>query len=215
MATLDLLVIASVDDCSVYWNGTAWALRSLTYSHLIAGYGSTSHLKTGNGLRYQNVTLPNGVEITTAKLIMTGAVVQSNADVNSVVIGEDVDDAAVFSDLADYQARRGTIVGGANDNYITSASVNWNAIPAWSIGEEGADTTSPELKTIIQEIVDRVGWASGNALVLWWDDHGGNSTVATDTTRTAYSYDGSSTKCAKLHIEYVAVVGRSWGQIIG
>lgn len=44
----------------------------------------------------------------------------------------------------------------------TSATVNWQA-PIWAIKEEkGSDQATPDLKTIVQEIIDLSGWAAGN-----------------------------------------------------
>ncbi|MBU2346665.1 MAG: hypothetical protein KJ888_20940, partial [Gammaproteobacteria bacterium] len=150
--------------------------------------------------------IPNAATIDLANLILTGSVAKSNNNVNSVVIGEDADDAATFSTLANYQGRRGTVVGGANNNNITTASVTWNAIAAWSVDESGADTTSPDIKSIIQEIVNRVGWASGNAIVLYHDDHAGNSTATDATNRNAYTWDNASAKAPLLEIDYTVLI---------
>jgi hypothetical protein len=197
--TLDLIVGASAGDMRVYWNGSAWATDGIAITSSDVGCYSAAGFKFGGGYRFLNVTIPNTGTITTSYLTYTAVTSLSNTVVNSVIIGDDEDNAAVFSTLANYQARRGTIVAGANNNYITTASVTWNGIPAWT-----ANTAynSPEIKTIIQEIVSRGGWVSGNAMVLFWDDHAGSSTAVNNTYRDVYTYDGSTTKCAKLHIEY-------------
>lgn len=44
-----------------------------------------------------------------------------------------------------------------------TAAVAWNAVPAWT---GGVDYTGPDIKTILQAIVDRSGWVSGNRLQL-------------------------------------------------
>ena len=205
MPTLDLQIVASAEDCRVRWTGSAWELDAATTTQWV-GVGGLPNTKVGGGIRFQNVTIPQGATVVTAYLTFTCGGSDSSTVVNSVIIGEDTDNAAAFSDLANYQSRRGTIVGGANDNNITSASVNWNSIPAWTLDTE---YSSPEIKTIIQEIVNRSGWASGNALVLFWDDHAGNSTQSSNTRRRAYSYDGSTTKAPKLHIEYTTVTEKT------
>ncbi len=46
---------------------------------------------------------------------------------------------------------------------------------------------------MIAEIVNESGWSSGNAMVLMIDGTG---------TRTAESYNGSSSKAPVLHIDY-------------
>ena len=44
----------------------------------------------------------------------------------------------------------------------TAASVRWVA----DTRGVGADVTSPDIKTVIQEVVSRVGWVSGNNLMV-------------------------------------------------
>lgn len=186
---------ATTDDCLVLWNGSEWVFSHTV--HICAGYVGATTFKQGGGMRFTNITIPSGSTIDSAKLTFTCKIAYANVVVNSVIIGEDVDDAATFSDIANYQGRRGTIVGGANDNNITDASVLFNAIAAWTAN---AEYDSPEIKTIIQEIIDRGGWASGQAMALFWDDHGGNSTAVALTRRSAYTYGGDSAKAVKLVI---------------
>ena len=56
-----------------------------------------------------------------------------------------------------------------------------------------ADQRTPEIKTVIQEIVDRPDWASGHSLVV----------IITGTgKRTAEAYNGVLVAAPLLHIEY-------------
>jgi hypothetical protein len=198
LPTLDIQVAASADDCYCYWNGSAWVF-DYTYTLISSGYSSATIYKRGGGFRFDNVTVPKGRTIAAAYLRFTSGTSHSETTVNSKITGDKESDAAAFTTLADYQARRGTVVGGANNNYITSKQVNWNNIAAWTL-----DTpyNSPDISEIIQEIVNQAGWASGNHLVLFWDDHDDLSTHAANTIRNADTYDNSTSKCAILHIEY-------------
>ena len=67
---------------------------------------------------------------------------------------------------------------------------------AWpSVGARGADQRTPNLAPVVQEIVARPGWVSGNALVL----------VVTGTgTRTAEAFEGGAARAPVLHIEYAS-----------
>lgn len=206
MAELNRQVAASVDNCKCAWNSSAssWVFDLGPADYVHAGYRGYYRNKAGTGMRFTNSTIPKGSTITSAYFTMTCYVSRSNTTVNSKIHGEDVDDAAQFSNLADYQGRP-----------RTTAEVNWDSIPAWTLDTE---YNSPEIKTIIQEIIDRAGWSSGNALVIFWDDHDDRSTHNDDTNREGYSYDGSSTKAPKLHIEYTepaAGGARSHGYIMG
>jgi hypothetical protein len=65
---------------------------------------------------------------------------------------------------------------------------------AWNvINEAGPNQKTPDLKTIVQQVVSRPGWASGNAM----------SFVVTGTgTRTAIAFDTNPTLAAKLIVNY-------------
>jgi len=63
---------------------------------------------------------------------------------------------------------------------LTTAGVVWNAIPTWG---GGGERTSPDISNVIQEIVNRGGWLSGQAMVIFWGDHGGNSTIRSYNVR--------------------------------
>jgi hypothetical protein len=201
--TLDRQVAASADDCKVAWDGSAWAL-DLTFVNNVVGYTSSTNYKMGCGMRFLNIPIPKGSTINSAKLTLTCRLSRSNTIVNSKLRGEDADNAAAFSDYADYSGRP-----------RTTNQVTWNNIPAWTAETE---YDSPDITSIIQEIIDRAGWASGNALVIFWDDHDDISTHVDNTHRHAYSYDSSPAKAPNLHIEYTppaAGGARSHGYIMG
>jgi len=125
-------------------------------------YGGSVINKWGGGGRFLNIPLNQGDTINEAYLIFPDSNF-SQTTVNSLIKGEDTDNAATFSTLGNYDGRD-----------RTTASVEWNNIPSWG---GGGERTSPDIKTVIQEIVDRPGWASGQAMVIFWDDHDGNSTL--------------------------------------
>jgi hypothetical protein len=204
MAELNLKVAASSDDCVRRLTPSYF---SLTENGQLAGEYDTSNYKYGGGLRFLNVAIPKDSTITAAYLTLQSYYgSECGTVVNSRISAEKADNPATFSTLADFDAR------WANR---TDARVDWDNIPAW-IGD--IDYTSPEIKTVIQEIISRAGWASGNALVIFWDDFDDRSTHGTYVYRDYYAYDASSTNCAKLHIEYTppgGPAGRSLAYIIG
>lgn len=185
--SVDLQVGASSDDTFVFGNP---ALRAnMTYFSLtVTHWRLSKYLNNfyGTSLRFQSVTIPQGATIADGtKLTVTATQDNSATPVNALIYGEDVDDAATFSDLANYKART-----------ATSAEVDWDGIGAWI---QNTEYDSPEIKTIIQEIVNRSGWVSGNDLVVFLD-----SKSTTTGARHAYSYDSTPSKATKLHIEYTA-----------
>lgn len=190
-------VAASSDDCGVYWNGTAWVLSALTITLTTLGKTGSTWYKSGGGFRFTDVTIPQGTTIDAANLTFIAGSTLSTTTVNARITGEDVDNATTWSTLADYQARRGTVVGGANNNYITTAQVDWDGIAAWTVE---TSYQSPSIVSVIQEIVNRAGWASGNALALWVDDHDNRATAR----RQISTWDHATYAPPALYVEYTS-----------
>jgi len=140
------------------------------------------------GMRFTGVSIPQGATITNAYIQFTVDELDSGA-ANLTLRGQDTDDAPAFSWTWHDISSRPT----------TSASVAW-APPVWtSVGAAGADQRTPDLSAIIQEIVNRGGWTSGNDMVI---------TVTGTGVRTDESYDGSSNKAPLLHVEYQTGAGK-------
>ncbi|MBK8820602.1 MAG: hypothetical protein IPN49_16515 [Saprospiraceae bacterium] len=67
----------------------------------------------------------------------------------------------------------------------------WNPV-AWNTVDQKQNT--PDIKNIIQEIVNRSGWVSGNALSILITGSSG--------TREAESWDGEAAAAPRLYITY-------------
>jgi hypothetical protein len=134
------------------------------------------------GIRFTGVTIPQGVTIVNAwvqfKVDETGS---SATSVNFQ--GQAADNPLTFTTAANNITLRPRTV----------ASVNWVPAPWTVIGEAGPAQQTPNLASVIQEIVSRPGWVSGNALAL----------IITGTgKRTAESFNGDAPGAALLHVEY-------------
>ena len=102
--------------------------------------------------RFVNVALEQGATIESAYLKVQ---FQSGSERAFRINGFDVDNQA-------QPAVSNNGSEGAHSNH-TTANVDWT-VTALASGEEVV--TSPDIKTIVQEIVDRSGWSSGNAMML-------------------------------------------------
>jgi len=72
--------------------------------------------------------------------------------------------------------------------------VNWSPVPSWTnVGDAGPAQRTPDLSAIVQTIVNRPGWNSGNAMVL---------VVTGSGHRTAEAFEGGAANAALLHVEY-------------
>lgn len=191
MPILDLQVGASANDCNKYY-AAGWQFSlALGQSSLYVGAYDATFYQFGCGLRFTNVTIPQGATITTAYLIVTAWEAYPGNDAAqwySKIRGQAADNGATFSTLADFNSR----------DWAVATPVAWSGNTAWTDNQE---YQSPEIKTLIQAIVNRAGWTSGNALALSWDDFD-NQSAHSLNRRCVWEYDGSTTKAVKLHIEY-------------
>ncbi|BDD05217.1 hypothetical protein AUTU_27000 [Aureibacter tunicatorum] len=144
-----------------------------------------THQSAGNqhvGIRFNNHQIPAGAQIEEAYIQFTVDETKYSSGVLSIY-GHDTDNASTFTSTS------GNISGRAK----TSATVSWNP-PSWSsVGAAGADQRTPELKAIVQEIVDRSGYATNNSIAFIINGSG---------VRTAESYNGSSSRAPLLYVKY-------------
>lgn len=145
------------------------------------------------GFRFRNVTVPQGSNIINAYVEMRAA--DSNTENTDLTIfGQDSDNTSQFSGSSSMSGRP-----------KTSASVTWHNIPNWT---QNQDYQTPNLASIIQEIVDRSGWSSGNSMVIMLrsDDSNGKRMVVAHDYGSGGDDDGGggSTNAPLLHIEYAS-----------
>lgn len=198
MATLEIQNAAGNDQCFRRLNPSGFITNALY--HYIGSTGATAD-QQGAGLRFLNIAIPQGAIITTAYLMCKCGFVDDDDNCNSRISAEDTDDPGDFSgdDGASIDIRFGN---------HTFARIDWDAIAHWVLNTW---YNSPEIKTVIQELVNRGDWNGGDACVLFFEDFDDRSTPG--ARRLPY---GRGTSAPKLHIEYeLAAVGRSHGYIIG
>jgi hypothetical protein len=134
------------------------------------------------GMRFNGVDIPQGAAITSAYIQFT--VDETDAGSISLTIrGEDTDNALTFSETDNNISARSK----------TSASVSWSPADWGTVGEAGSAQRTPDIKSVIQEIVDRNGWDSGNSLAI---------IISGSGVRTAESYDGSASSAPKLFVDF-------------
>lgn len=134
------------------------------------------------GMRFNGVVLSPGVTITHAYLHFQVDEATS-VDTNLTITGEASDYASTFQ----------TNLGNISSRPRTSAVVEWSPPPWNVVGSAGADQRTSDISQIIQEIIDRPGWSSGNPLVL---------IISGSGKRVAESYDGLPGAAPLLHVEY-------------
>ena len=130
-------------------------------------------------MRFPGVTLPQGATITSSYIQFVANETQPHVT-NLIFYGQAADNAPTFT----------TTKFNVSSRTKTQSSIAWNTIPVWTTE---MNYQTPNLSSVIQEIINRPGWVDGNALAI----------IVTGTGhRTAYSYNGNSIKAAKLVITY-------------
>ncbi|NNF20432.1 MAG: T9SS type A sorting domain-containing protein, partial [Saprospiraceae bacterium] len=76
---------------------------------------------------------------------------------------------------------------------VTSASIPWNFVSTWY---EDLVYTSPDLTSIVTEIIGQAGWNSGNSMSFIFD-------ATANQKRRGYTFDNDPLLAPKLHVTYL------------
>ncbi len=172
--TVEVWVSASSDDAE-----ERSGAMNLTSGDLDMIYQSGDQIV---GMRFQNISIEQGAIINSAYIEFTSDSTTPTGATTLTFYGQAHNNALSFS---------------SNNNDIshrvkTNASVTWASIPVWTTWH--GKYQSPDLAPIIQEIVDRSGWETGNSLVI---------IVTGSGKREAESYEGGGADLApRLFIDY-------------
>ena len=174
---IDVRVSSSSDDAEERSDGSMY--RSSSDLELV----DDGSRRQTVGMRFNGIDIPQGATILNAYVQFQ--VDETNSGSVLVEIrGQNDDNATTFTSSD----------GNITSRPTTAASVSWAPVPWTSVGAAGSGQRTPDLKDIIQEIVNRTGWAANNSLVI---------IITGSGERTAESYNGTSSAAPLLHIEYV------------
>ncbi|MCW2285377.1 hypothetical protein M2323_003316 [Rhodoblastus acidophilus] len=178
--TFEKRVSASIDDVEQFASGSVYTNSSdLELTDDVQTTGGTGQTV---GIRFTGVNIPVGATITNAYIQFQAKEVWTGA--TSVTIRADASaNAAAFT----------TATNNVSSRTKTSASVGWSIAPWSTIGAAGVDQRTPDLTSVVQQIVNTSGWAALNSMAF---------IVTGSGTRTAWAYDGNAAAAPLLHIEY-------------
>lgn len=167
---------------------------SMATGGTVLSLGCTAVSKCGKkgtyvGVRFPNVKIPQGAQITSATIQFTASDDDSGTAPALVIRGQKTTNAAAFSNSDDNISNR--------RSSSTSATVNWSPT-AWS---GGTAYDSPDVTTVLQELVNQTGWSENSAPVFVVDGANVNA------RRRAQSYDGSAGSAPKLTVTYQGMLG--------
>lgn len=142
---------------------------------------SSQYYKAG-GFRYTDIAIPKGSNIDVA---YQSVYFSTASDPGTYIYGHDADDADDLNDNPHiiseaYRPR-------------TSASAYWYSESNLSLWQD-----TPSLVSVIQEIIGRPGWSSGNAVMMLWIP------ITSENFKTCYvqAYEGTSALRNKIYIEW-------------
>ncbi len=180
--TLDIPIATSLDDVEEI-NAKGTVSGNSTDLDMVL---DKTKVQPAVGLRFVGVGVPQGATISAAYVQFLSHGTSAGPDA-LVVTGQASDNAPAFT------TAKFNVTSRLPSQ--TNAQVNWSP-PDWASGQQGLAQRTFELNSILQEIVGRSGWVSGNAVVLIITGSGTG-------TRVAEAFD-SGRLAPTLHIEYTA-----------
>ncbi|MFT5923556.1 MAG: type IV pilus assembly protein PilY1, partial [Paraglaciecola sp.] len=132
-------------------------------------------------VRFQNIALPQGASILNAHLEFTAYRSSYNSFASFNIAGVDQDDPSSFGSYPQYLLK----------DKPKTAAVAWSGIPRWY---KNYTYQGPPVNSIVEQIVGRAGWTSGNDMMFIFSDFVG--------VRGAYTYNGKPSGTVSLVVEY-------------
>ncbi len=132
------------------------------------------------GLRFNNIDIANGTQISAAHIQFTSAQT-SSVTTNLTIKGHDTDHAAPFTTSLENLTLRTT----------TTAQVSWSVAP-WTVGQSSVAQHTANIAPILEEIVNRPGWSAGNSIAIMISGPG---------NRVARTYDQNPADAAVLYVD--------------
>jgi type IV pilus assembly protein PilY1 len=174
-------IITSISD----GNDDAYEINSTVTTNSTSLKHSQSTTPVLVGLRYQGLNIPRGATITSAYIRFTSNAYNTGATVFTLS-GELAGNASAYSNSANNLSSRTK----------TASSVLWDSLNDWVVSNE--TISSPDITSVVQEIVDQSTWCGGNALSLLIDGIG----TSTSSARQSKAFEEGSGLSPQLVITY-------------
>ena len=182
--TFQQSISSSTDDAEEKYDGSYITTSSSDLEMMYDSWNSQG-LQTV-GLRFSNITIPSNAIIVNAYIQFT-ADGSSSGNIDITIKGENNAYSSTFSNTSNNISNRNT----------TASNVVWTPSSSWIDNASGFGQSTPDLSTIVSEVISSNGWQIGNPITFIINGNGNSSDF-----REAYSFDGNSSKSAQLFIEY-------------
>lgn len=135
-----------------------------------------------SAMRFGNVNIPRSATVISAYLKISSINTDYRDQIYGVIAAEASDNPTDFS---------GRLIG---DAALATASVVWDYKTAWS---PDTQYTSPDISNVIQEVVNRVGFSSGNSIAIYY-----STRDLSGKGRSFASYEYNPASAAVLEVTY-------------
>ena len=136
------------------------------------------------GMRFTNVTIPQGAIITRAYIQFQVDETKANDPCNLYIFQENNLTPTTYN----------TTSGNISGRTYLMDSVAWNPDTWAALGDQGPAQATSDISRLVQKMVNNASWTSGNAMAF---------KIAGTGTRTAEAYDGDASNAPQLNIEYI------------
>ncbi|MAQ75226.1 MAG: hypothetical protein CL613_02700 [Aquimarina sp.] len=183
--TVEVAITQGSDDVEEDKNGAIYD-NSSDLELVYDSYNNSSYQVIG--LYFRGLNVPRNANITNAYLQFTA---------------DESHSAAAELEISLHNSGNSPTFSSANNvsgRSVFAQKVIWSP-SSWSSGQNGSAQRSPDLKTMLQSLVDRSDWSSGNNLSLIIKGRGA-SLSNTSAKRVADSYEGGAANAPRLVVEY-------------
>ncbi|MHC4212528.1 MAG: FG-GAP-like repeat-containing protein [Planctomycetota bacterium] len=183
ISTVSYQVSAGNDD------GYAWSAteQDVGSGYLMIGDGVYSAPYHISGMRFAGFGIPRSASIVSANLVINSGADENRGQIYGVIEAEAVDDALDFGSRYIAAAVKGF------------ASVDWDHKFAW---DPDTQYSSPDITDVVQEVVSRGDWSSGNSLALFY-----STRMDSSKSRGFSSFEGGAGAIVEISYETYTISG--------
>jgi type IV pilus assembly protein PilY1 len=179
IADLALQFRSTTDREYSYYVGDTAQAPTLTVT-----YSTTTSSSRTTGLRFQNVAIPKGASITSARIDFVPAASDART-VTFAVTAQNAADAAPFTVGEDFP----------NSRPKTATSSTWQPTE-WRTSSPQVYVDGPIVTSLVQNVIDSNDWCGNNSMAFFLTPNAGNG------SRTALSFDAAQGLQPVLNVSY-------------
>jgi hypothetical protein len=198
--------VAAANDAAVFLDTGYFTDDS---AFLVGGTG-TSSASSGQGFRVLNVTIPNASTVNSCKLTLVKRTTQFST-MNDRWTVDNEDNCATFADSSGNRPGERPIDAA----HIVAESPNRNETDGTSYDFPTTGTLQTNLGAAAQTVINRAGWASGNAFAILNNNHTNDASASSSFGRKFYHGYNGGVSSPSITIDYTASASQDTPELYG